>query len=126
MVVQSGSMAPAIRRGSLIFIKPAVDYKQGEIISFRYQLMNSITTTHRIVEVREDWETHFVTKGDANPTTDDFQPTKSLILGKVFLVIPYLGLVVLFSKTLPGLIALVILPAILISYQILFVKNEQY
>jgi len=34
MIVQSGSMQPAIKMGSVVMVKPVADYKIGDVITF--------------------------------------------------------------------------------------------
>jgi Peptidase S24-like. len=48
-VVQSGSMAPAIKMGSLVIVKPANDYKIGDVITFGPYSRTKAPTTHRIM-----------------------------------------------------------------------------
>lgn len=75
MVVQSGSMSgnaeDHIEVGDLIFtVKPDTEQLEaGDIISY---MEGDIAVTHRIIEVQTgtDGKRSFVTKGDANNTTD--------------------------------------------------------
>ena len=126
-MVESGSMAPTIQTGSLIIVKPETEYKKDDIITFKKNLEIDIkargaTTTHRIVEVDND---SFTTKGDANETEDQKSIHKDLILGKLFLTIPYLGYPVSFAKTQTGFILLIVIPATLIIYsEVLNIKKE--
>ena len=47
------------------------------------------------------------------------------ILGKEFISIPYIGMVTLFLKTLPGFVALIIIPAVLlIALELKNIKRE--
>lgn len=63
----SDSMAPAISEGDLYFvIKGSSDISTGEVITF-YSISRSDYVTHRVVEQTEDG---YITKGDANPSTD--------------------------------------------------------
>lgn len=114
--VQSGSMEPAIKAGSLIFVKPGTDYEVGEIITRRAE-EPGVTITHRIVS-KEDIEGQiaFETKGDSNETSDGKKFTKEGILGKVFLSVPYLGYPVSYARTAQGIILIVIIPAVIIIY----------
>ena len=126
-VVESGSMTPTIQQGSLIIIKPNIEYKKDDIITFKKNTEINIkargaTTTHRIVEVDND---SFTTKGDANETEDQKSVNKDLILGKLFLTIPYLGYPVAFAKTQIGFILIIVIPATLIIYsEVLNIKKE--
>lgn len=118
-VVQSGSMHPAISAGSLILVDKGQNYYPGDIITYS---RGRTLTTHRLVEIRDQG---FVTKGDANQATDSAVVKKEQILGKVVLAVPYLGYPVSFTKTLPGLILVVVIPATIIVYQELVnLKND--
>lgn len=118
-VVQSGSMQPAISAGSLILVSKAESYRLGDIITYS---RGRTLTTHRLVEIRGQ---EFITKGDANQATDSAAVKKEQILGKLVLAVPYLGYPVSFTKSLPGLILVVIIPATIIVYQELVnLKND--
>ncbi len=126
LAVQSGSMAPAIKTGSVVTVKPSNSYKVGDVITFRDAAAPKKTTTHRIFEVRtvKDQST-YVTKGDANDAPDSGEVSKYQILGKVIFAIPLLGYTVSFAKTMYGLILLIIVPAILIIYnELINIKKE--
>src|SRR3989344_7691634 len=74
LVVQSGSMEPAIGVGSLSLTKPSGDpitpvlssrYQQGDIIT--YSSGKNAFVSHRVVEaVEKDSQFFYKTKGDAN------------------------------------------------------------
>lgn len=116
-VVQSGSMEPVIKTGSIVVVKPTQDYQKGDVVTFRDLEKPKVTVTHRIFEVsKENNSTKFITKGDANKTADSTEISKGQILGKVFLSIPFLGYPVDFAKTQTGLIVLIIIPAVIIVY----------
>jgi signal peptidase len=111
-LVQSGSMSPVIKTGDLIFVKPISQYQKGDIVTF----VDSDTkkVTHRIYEIKNDQS--IITKGDANSVTDNNTINSHQIIGKVFLSLPYLGYLITFSKTLPGIITLIIIPSTIIIY----------
>lgn len=112
-LVQSGSMSPTIKTGDLIMVKPGVSYNIGDIITFNNS--NSQKVTHRIVNIKSENNIEKIfTKGDANKVWDDGYIFQNQIIGKVNYQIPYLGKLVFFSKTLPGLIVLIFTPAALI------------
>ena len=85
--VMSGSMAPAIRPGDLIAFEPYGGWQlaPGTIVSFEDPARPGTTTTHRIVEVRDDG---YVTKGDANPTADSTPVTPEMVRGVARMVYP--------------------------------------
>ena len=114
LVVLSGSMEPAIKTGSLIFTA-ATDtdsLEKGDIITFQQDEDGNMPVTHRIEEVKDDGS--FITKGDANDTVDNAIILPTEIQGKMLVSIPWLGYLINFTKSLYGIILLVIIPAILI------------
>lgn len=114
--VMSGSMTPKIKTGSLVFVKPLGDYNIGDVVT-RRTTDPKVTITHRIVSKEEiQGQIAFETKGDANDSPDGEKFTKEGIVGKVFLTIPFLGYPVAYAKTTPGLILLIIVPAVIIIY----------
>jgi len=115
--VQSGSMEPEIRLGSLIFVKPSADYKVNDIATFQVQ-GGKTTVTHRIMEKKEvGGEILFTMKGDANEESDTQEIKKSALVGKVFLTLPLLGFPIGYAKTKLGFILLILIPSIIIIYE---------
>lgn len=112
-VVVSGSMKPAFDAGSLVAVKPvkSAELAPGDIISF--DCADGTVVTHRIVRVSSDG-LGFITKGDANAVEDSGAVTANRILGRVSLAIPCLGRMLVFSQSKPGLLVLIILPALTI------------
>lgn len=120
--VQSGSMEPAIKTGSVVVVKPESSYKTGNVITFSEKNNPKITTTHRVFGIDDGG---FITKGDANNSTDSARVTAGQVIGKTIFSVPYLGYPVSFAKTQKGLLILVIIPSIVIIYsEILTIKNE--
>jgi len=116
-VVYSGSMKPAIKTGSIILVKPSPDYKINDIITFGSLSGESPPKTHRVVDIKFDSsETLFRTKGDANDGPDRGFVKKDEVIGKVFLSIPYLGYLVAGARTKFGLLAIVLIPALVIIF----------
>lgn len=116
-IVQSGSMAPAIKMGSIVVIKPADDYKIGDVITFGPYSRTKAPTTHRIYEIKvESDQPIYITKGDANEDPDQREITKKDVLGKVILSVPYLGYVVDFAKKPMGFALIIVIPATIIIY----------
>ena len=115
MIVQSGSMEPNIKLGSIVLVKPADDYKIGDIITFGPYSKTKSPTTHRIYDMKvEGGEPIYITKGDANNAPDTREIAKRDILGKVLFSIPYLGYAVDFAKKPMGFALIIIVPAALI------------
>ncbi len=115
-IVQSGSMEPALKTGSIVITRSAEKYKAGDIITFTGQGTSQIT--HRILGVEtENGETVFTTKGDANEETDSAKVRGSQIIGKSFISIPHVGYFADFVRTPKGFVILVVIPASIIVYE---------
>lgn len=117
--VNSGSMEPAIKVGSLIVTRPSENYGINDVITFRSGRSNKDTVTHRVVKVERGKDltpVTFITKGDANNDVDQRSVSVSSVLGKVVLTIPYIGFPLVFAKTQVGFIFLIVVPATLIIF----------
>jgi len=117
MIVQSGSMTPAIKMGSIVMVKPADDYKIGDVITFGPMTKTKAPTSHRIYDIKVvDGQPVYITKGDANNAPDQREITKREIIGKVLFDVPYLGFAVEFAKKPLGFALIIIVPAGIIVY----------
>ena len=117
--VQSGSMEPAIKTGSVVFVKPEQSYEIGDVITYQARGNPNNSFTHRVVDVQKDEDigkVAYVTKGDANEDPDTTPVVSSRVLGRVFFKIPLLGYLVSFAKTQLGFTLLVVIPATVIIY----------
>lgn len=119
-LVQSGSMEPSIMTGDVVIINRQKQYFNNNVVTFKDSQGRIIT--HRIVDINQD---KISTKGDANRTSDPEIIDPTMVLGKVLLVLPKLGYVVSFTKTVPGVILLIVIPClILIGDEVLkVIKN---
>lgn len=100
--VLSGSMEPAYKTGSVVYVK-GVDVntlKEGDPITF--YLAGDTVATHRIVEVNDDDGLSFTTKGDNNDIIDAAPVKADKVIGKPVFTIPYLGYLSNFLQTSPG------------------------
>ena len=114
LVVQSGSMQPALKQGSIITIKPANSYQAGDIITFSLS-EGQDPITHRLAEIKQEGrKTIYITKGDANRVVDQWKVLESQVKGKVIFHIPYLGYVVDFSRKPIGFLLLITIPALIV------------
>lgn len=115
LIVQSGSMEPAIHTGSIVVIKNSPDYVVGDVITFGRTRPGVIPTTHRIVEIKQNGnEVSFVTKGDANSSEDMSEVKRESVIGKVLFSVPYLGYVVDMAKKPWGFAVIIGIPALVI------------
>jgi signal peptidase len=116
--VFTGSMEPAVPVGSVVVIKP-VDpntLQKGDIICFK--LSGPLSVTHRIINITNEG---FITKGDGNNAPDIWTVGKENVIGKLILIIPYIGYIGYLVKTPLGFLLLIIIPATLLI--ILEIKN---
>ena len=115
MIVQSGSMEPAIKMGSVVIVKPAEDYKIGDVITFGPYSKTKAPTSHRVYDIKVvDGQPVYITKGDANNAPDSREIQKRDIIGKVLFSVPYMGYAVDFAKKPVGFALIIIIPAAII------------
>jgi signal peptidase I len=126
LTVQSGSMEPAIRTGSIVVVQPQKLYRKGDVITTSKASSPKVSVTHRILKVKnKDKKLTYITKGDANNTADTEERLPEQVMGKVLFSVPFLGYPVAFAKTRTGLIVLIIIPSTMIVYgEMLNIKNE--
>jgi signal peptidase len=99
-----------------------------DIITYRKK-NDTLSTTHRVVEIIEEDNTRkFVTRGDANNVDDPIPVSENEVLGKVTVYIPLLGYVFGFIRTKQGIILVIVIPALIIMItqiiQLLRYKKE--
>ena len=83
-MVETGSMSPTLPVWSIVMIDPQPSYHPGDVITFRAD--EGKVVTHRVVALNDDGSIQ--TKGDANPTPDNWSDpiTKDDVDGKVVFV----------------------------------------
>ncbi len=87
-VVRSGSMEPAIKTGSLIYIqKEASPVETGDVIVFT---VSDMTVAHRVIQKNEK-EAYLITKGDHNASADPVPVPFDRVEGKVVFCLPAAG-----------------------------------
>lgn len=100
LVVNSGSMEPELRVGSLIFVLKRAEYNKGDIVTYTNK---GRFITHRIVATQDKGARQtYATKGDQNELPDQELVPGENIVGKVAFHLPWIGRVSYFSKTLTG------------------------
>jgi len=117
-------MEPTIMTGDVILAKKIVQYNKNDVITFKDE--GDRIVTHRIVALDEsDNDLTFITKGDANRSVDNGTVKPEKVIGKVTFVIPKIGFLMSFVKTLPGLSIMILVPAaLLIIDQIIKMKKN--
>jgi len=120
-VVQSGSMEPALKTGSIAMVAKSSSYWSQDIISFTKGTGKDNVVTHRVIDriYSEEIINKYVysTKGDANSSIDQDTVSEEQIVGKVVFSIPYLGYFTEFVKQPYGFILFVVIPATIIVYE---------
>jgi signal peptidase len=116
-IVLSGSMEPAFKTGSLIFVKPTdpQNIEAGDIITYRGLGGSEALVSHRVVSVQEtEAGLAFVTKGDANEVADPNPVPESHLIGRMTLAIPYLGYLLNLSQTRQGIQSILLLLGVIL------------
>ena len=126
-IVQSNSMSPTFKTGSLLIIKKvdAAAIRENDIITFRRNRDN-VATTHRVMSILNDEGLQFVTRGDANNVDDPLPVSAEDVSGIVVASLPYIGYFIGFIRTKQGLLICIIIPAlILMIFQVLKLLKEE-
>jgi signal peptidase len=115
--VRSGSMSPAIETGDVIIsseIKPT-DVQVGDIVAFKDPQGGGYMISHRVRAIKaEGAQIKFVTRGDANNTSESWGVAADGTLGKISYRVPKLGLVVSKMSRGMGQLAMIAIPALLL------------
>lgn len=123
MKIQTGSMEPEYRTGSVIITREVSPekLKVGDVISF-YVSAGSIVdqvNTHRIQEIqyiKSDLR-QFVTKGDANQTVDEYPVLQTRVIGKVVCNLGvFSGSVIGFLQNPNIILFFIIIPLVVITF----------
>ena len=96
VVVTSGSMSPKLRSGDVIFIEAHPEEMLGQRSVITFRGADDGLVTHRVFETRVADES-YVTKGDANPGPDADLVHRDQVVGVGRLVVPFLGLPVVWA-----------------------------
>jgi signal peptidase len=122
--VSSGSMIPTLNIGDLIVVR-GVEPQQvtvGEIIVFHSPRDRDMLIVHRVIGINsQGGRLYFETKGDNNPSKDNWYPypgvPENYLVGVVIGKVAYLGYVILALKEPLGTATIVMLTAIIIIYE---------
>jgi signal peptidase I len=122
MVVQSGSMTPAIRTGDVVVVRPIAPTEAtvGDIVTFKDPAGSDRLLVHRVRAIsRSGNDVEVITKGDANSTQERWKVAADGTIGTVAYRVPALGFAVGWIGSPAGRIGLVILPALLLLVMLL-------
>lgn len=81
-------MEPEFQTGDLAVVRPAGDYRVGDVVAYHSELMHTVVM-HRIVAIENG---HYTFKGDNNSWLDPEQPARNDLLGVLALRIPEGGI----------------------------------
>jgi signal peptidase len=118
LVVRSGSMAPTIPTGSVVFYHrvAATNVKVGQVIVFSRPGQSSERVTHRVFKIASSPAgRYFVTKGDANGAVDDWRVPA---VGNGWVAsfhIPVVGYVLYDLQSTTARLLLLLIPALLLG-----------
>jgi signal peptidase len=108
LVVLSGSMEPALDTGDVVVVQriAPLDARRGDIVTFRDPEQPGRLVTHRVRSLRvHDGRVRFVTRGDANNTSERWQVEAGGQISRVLYRVPDLGHVLVLLRS-TGLFAL--------------------
>ena len=128
--VPTGSMRPNINPGSMVLMHrvPLSSLKVGDVITYTNPQTMKSTVTHRIIKTYKinGKVPAFVTKGDANKSADPWRVVGGLVQGKAIWHVPFLGKVMMWSKTWTGIAILIYAPALLLIIEEIQRLTEYY
>lgn len=82
------SMEPGFHAGDLAMVRPADDYRVGDVVAYHSEQMQTVVM-HRIIAVNGD---RYSFQGDNNNFVDVDQPTSEEFLGRLVLKVPEGGI----------------------------------
>jgi signal peptidase I len=83
------SMEPMLHTGDLALVRPVDDYRVGQVAAYHSTLLNTVVL-HRIIRIAAG---HYYFKGDNNDFVDPTHPTRSMLIGAMWVHIPHAGMV---------------------------------
>lgn len=125
-VVNGGSMEPSLKSGSVAVARATSPFalEVGDIIA-RRESPDGPAVLHRIARITDDDIGRLLyTQGDANRTAD---PEPIMLLGtgdKVIYSVPYVGYILNFGRSTPGLVLLLGAPLVLLAAISLYEKSS--
>ena len=116
--VLSGSMSPAIETGDVVVTRAVspLDVRLGDVITFRDAANGDRLITHRVKQIRISGdEARFVTKGDANNTSERWSIPADGTVGLVTYRLPRLGYLLVWLGHPFAKLLLLVVPAVLLG-----------
>jgi signal peptidase I len=91
VVTHGISMEPRFHSGDLALVRPAGQYKVGEIVAYHSSLLH-LVVLHRIVAIHNG---HYTFKGDNNNFLDPVHPTRAELVGRLWVQVPRGGFILI-------------------------------
>jgi signal peptidase I len=95
------SMQPRLHTGDLALVRPAADYRVGDVVAYRSAVLRSVVL-HRIIGRDGD---RYLFKGDNNNFVDPAHPRRDELIGRMWLRVPQGGAVLAWLR-IPAIAAL--------------------
>jgi signal peptidase len=117
--VRSGSMTPAIETGDVVVTAPIspLGARVGDVVTFVDPEGTGKLFSHRVQSVRAvGGEVAFVTRGDANTSTERWRVPADGSIGRVAYRIPKVGYALSYIDGAPARLALIAIPALLLLW----------
>jgi signal peptidase I len=117
--VRSGSMTPAIETGDVVVTKSIspLSARVGDVVTFVDPEGTGKLFSHRVQSVRPlGDEVAFVTRGDANTSTEHWRVPANGSIGRVAYRIPKIGYALSWIDSGPSRLALIAIPALLLLW----------
>jgi signal peptidase len=117
--VRSGSMTPAVETGDVVVTEPIspLSARVGDIVTFLDPEGSGRLFSHRVQSLRPEGDSvAFVTRGDANTSTEHWRVPASGSVGKVIYRIPRIGYGLAWIDAGPARLALIAIPALLLLW----------
>jgi signal peptidase I len=119
VTIRSGSMTPTLSVGEVILessVSPLAVHP-GEIVTFRDPALGQDLVTHRIVSMRRSGdEVQFVTRGDANKSSERWSVPVSGHLGRELFVLPGVGAVLAAASSPTTRVVGVVVACLVLAY----------
>ena len=118
LTVMSGSMEPRFDAGDVVVSRQVapLETHPGDVVSFRDPERGGLLVTHRVRSMRRQGDkVVFVTKGDANNTSERWRVGTGDTIGRALYRLPALGRGLAFAHTRNGILLFVLIPLALLG-----------
>lgn len=117
--VLSGSMEPTLHTGDIVLnqrVSP-LEARVGDVVTFRDPENKTRLITHRVRSIQHsDGLVRFVTKGDANNTTETWAIAENGTIGRARFHVWKLGYALFFIGGRYGRLAFIVVPSVLLGW----------